>query len=289
MGEEAFRIVYEAVLNGKIRPLEEETLARCMEVAAKNKVLLQFLRAVNLRHGIRLREEARYQSFLENLRLISHALNGLDHAFIKLRKPVTYVPADVDVLVVRDQVSSAVSRLRNEGFQVKIIEPYCVTMTRGSIIVDLYVYPTLGGVIYLDARKLLALREPTKFGGIKIPVLEAHAEALTAIAHAIYKERIYTLLDYATVSKWYSRRTRKLAEELNCLDALQEALSIHELVAEKHLTLPHRIPWPKWLRLLKSKIIRDKLSRGASLNILKTLRDPRLGKLIQSKLTRETY
>jgi len=79
----------------------------------------------------------------------------------------------VDILVERNHACSAASRLKELGFRVEVVEPYCVTLTSRRVhlkkyrgrgvdhyaatryrraIVDLYVHPTLGGVAYLDGR-----------------------------------------------------------------------------------------------------------------------------------------
>jgi len=289
MDNGAFQIVYDVVVRGKRMPLDGDVLAECIEVASKNKVLLHFLRALDIRSDIRLREEARYRRFLGNLSVVVDALEGLDYVFIKLRKPAIYVPADIDVLAARNRVPEAVSRLMRRGFSVEVAEPYCVTMVRGSTIVDLYVYPTLGGMIYLDVGKLLEYGVFAEFDGVEIPVLETYAEALITIAHALYKERIYTLNDYMTVRAWFSTKTIKLAEELNCLDAVEETIIIHRLVEEQRLALPYRISFAKWLGLLGYKILRDGLARATLSNLPKTLKDRRFGKLILSKVVRDTY
>lgn len=289
MGSDAFREVFEAVVHGEGRGRGGAPLAESVEVASRNKVLLHFLRVLDVRGEARLREEARYRGFLENLRRVASALEGLDHVFIKLRKPIAYVPADIDVLVGRGHVSRAVSRLMGRGFRVEVVEPYCVTMVRGGAVVDLYVHPTLGGMIYLDADRLSRHREPAELGGLEVPALKTYAEALTTIAHAVYKERIYTLNDYATVRAWLSRETLRLAEELKCLDAVREALTIHRLVEERRLTLPYRIPLARWLRLLGSKARNDRLARSTLHNPPRTLRDRRFGRLALSKLARKTY
>mgnify|MGYP000683947699 CR=1 FL=1 len=289
MDNATFRVVYNVVVHNKKITLDEDVLVKSIEVASKNKVLLHFLRALGISNDVRFREEARYTRFLRNLNVVVNALEDLDYVFIKLRKPVLYVPADIDVLVIRNQVPEAVSRLVRRGFGIKVVEPYCVTMVSKSAIVDLYVYPTLGGMIYLDATGLLEHRVFTELSNIEVPVLETYAEALLAIAHAVYKERIYTLNDYVTVRAWISAKAIKLAEELNCLNAVREALTMHRLVERQRLVLPYRISFAKWLGLLGSKILQDRLAKATLSNLSKTLKDRRFGKLILSKMVRDTY
>jgi len=98
------------------------------------------------------------------------------------------------------------------GFRIEAVEPYCITMVCGGCIVDLYVYSTMSGVIYLDAEELMRHAEYTSFNDLEMPALKTYAEALMTIAHAVYKERIYTLNGCITVKVWLSEKTLKLAE-----------------------------------------------------------------------------
>lgn len=286
---EEFRIVYKVVVRGERVSLSNELLKRCIEVAAKNKVLLHFLRRANVESFARLHEEARYRRFVEMLSIVAEALEGLSHVFIKLRKPVIYVPSDIDVLIDRNEIGKAVSKLRSRGFRVEVMEPYAITMTRGGAVVDLYVYPTLGGVIYVDGSKLFEHSEVAEVHGLRIPVLKSYAEALLAAAHAIYKERIYTLNDYVTTRLWLSSRAAKLAEELECIDAVKISLAINHLVEEQNLGLPYKVPLIRWIEILERKIARDRLSRATIPNLAKALASRRFGNLVVSKIFREAY
>ena len=288
LDSEWFDCVFDVVVNGNVVSggvLFDE----CVRVAAENKVLLEFLRSSGIRDDVLVREEARYRRFLRGFRLVARALEGLDFVFIKLYKPVVYVPADIDVLVPRDVVWMAYSRLRDFGFELEVVEPYTVTVTRGGVIVDLYVHPTLGGVIYLDGSKLLELVRYVDFGGLEVPVLEGYAEALLAVGHAVYKEKLYTLNDYMVLREWLSKKTLDLAVEMGSLSAVREAVWINELVDAGRLVLPYKIPVPRWLSLLGGKVFHDRLTRGTLPNLLKVLNDPQVGDLVLSKLTRASY
>jgi len=99
---------------------------------------------------------------------ISHALKGLGYAFFKLIKPISYVPADVDLLVDVSQVKSATHEIMGLGYRVAVKDPYCLTLTRGDSIVDLYVHPSLGGVIIIDGQRLLEHSCTIEFNGAEI-------------------------------------------------------------------------------------------------------------------------
>ncbi len=289
MRDACFRILYNIIVRGKKTSIDERILSECIDSAARNKVLLHLLRAIDIRGYIRLREEAKYKRFLSSLQLVNNILKGLDFLFIKLNKPVVYVPSDIDILVSRNNVWDAYSKLRDKGFIVEVVEPYTITMRKNYIVVDIYVHPTVGGIIYMDGSKLMEYKKLSVFNGIEIPVLEESVEALLVITHAIYKERIYTLNDYVTVKSWFSMRSMRLAWEFNCMNALAEVRLIHYLVERHNMILPLRIPFTKWIIVLKHKILRDRMARSSLIYSYKVLKDKRFGNLIISKLTKKTY
>lgn len=285
-----FRLVYEVIVRGKKLKVDEEVLREALKVASSNKVLLHFLRALDLRGSVRWEEEARFRKFLRDLSDVVKALEGLDYLFIKLMKPVVYVPSDIDVLISRKSLKVAIGRLKDRGFKVEVMEPYCITFkSSNSTILDLYLYPTLANVIYLDARRLFEHAFNADFYGLELPTLAPHAEALLSASHAIYKERIYTLNDYLTVSKWLTVESICLAKEVKCEQAIEVANLINELVAKGDLSLPYKLPLPYWFTSLIGKAVRDELTRASLRSLLKSLRDRRVGRQILSKLTRISY
>lgn len=288
MDRRVFEGVRRAVVEGVWTPGGGDP-GEYVRAASLNKVLLHFLRVSGVDEGARLREEARFRLYLTRLEEVVGALDGLRFAVFKARKPVAYVPSDIDVLVDAGQAWRAAGRLRRLGFRVEVVEPYCITMTRGGAIVDIYVNPTLGGVAYLDGGRLLDHTVEGRVYGVSAPVLSDEAELVAVAAHAVLKERVYTLNDYAALLHLYTPRALDLAEELGVKPALLEALRIHGLVDSGALTLPHRIPLARWALLLASKLARDPLTRSTALNVLRALGDRRLGALVSSKLLRETY
>ena len=86
-----------------------------------------------------------------------------------------------------------------------------------------------------------------------------------------------------------SKKTIRLAQELTCDDALQVAMNLNRKIRLGLLETPYKIPLPLWLALLMRKFQRDSLTRATSVGMLKTLTNKRVGKLLKSKLMRETY
>ncbi|HEX69227.1 MAG TPA: hypothetical protein ENG10_02915, partial [Candidatus Bathyarchaeota archaeon] len=212
--------------------------------ASKNKVLLHLLRVLNIQGSLREWQESSIRRVIKVVRAISKLLKGYDCAFFKLIKPVCYVPADVDLLVGIDHVNKIVKDIMTLGYRITVKDPFCVTLTRDDSIIDLYIHPSLGGVIFLNGQKLLEHTCTKEFNGVEVRSLESYAEALVAASHAIYKERIYTLNDFFTVEKWISKKTIRLAQELSCEDALKVAMNLNRKIRLGLLETPYKIPLP---------------------------------------------
>jgi hypothetical protein len=252
-------------------------------------MLLHLLRALNIEGPLREQQELDIRKIVEVVQTLSKLLREYDYAFFKLIKPVSYVPADVDLLIDEGQVKKAAHEIMRLGYTVAVKDPYCITLIGGDSIIDLYIHPSLGGAIFIDGQRLLEHTCTVEFNGAEVKSLEGYAEALVAACHAIYKERIYTLNDYFTVERWASKKTIKLAQELRCEEALKIAIKLNKNIHLGILETPYKIPLPIWLAILTRKLQTDSLTRATSINMLKTLVNKRAGKLLTSKLMRETY
>ena len=85
------------------------------------------------------------------------------------------------------------------------------------------------------------------------------------------------------------KKTLKLAEELKCIKALTTSMEINKLVDSRKLILPYKIPLPLWFMILTNKVMKDDIIRTTTINLMKALRDRRIGKQIISKLIRQSY
>ena len=184
----------------------EVDLSSLIDLASKNKVLLQLLVKLDVKNSLRESQEETLENIVRLVEFLSKDLDGFSFAFFKLVKPVSYVPADIDVLVKYDEREEIIRRIKELGFRVKVKEPFCTTLVKDSFIIDVYVHPTLGGMIYMNGQRLLDYVSIKEFNGIKIRTLEGYVEALVSAAHAIYKECIYTLNDYFTVKEWQRKK-----------------------------------------------------------------------------------
>jgi len=267
----------------------EVDLNPLIDLAFKNKVLLQLLVKLNIKDPLRRSQEEALENIVRLVENLSKDLDGFSFAFFKLVKPVSYVPADVDVLVKSGEREEIIRRIKELGFRVDVKEPFCTTLFKGSFIVDIYVHPTLGSMIYMDGQELLNHVSIKDFNGLRIKSLENYAEALVSAAHAVYKERIYTLNDYFTVKEWTTEETFKLAKKLRCTSGLNLAMKINEAIEKELIEAPYKIPIITWTKLLVQKIVNDPLTRSTSKNLVSSIGCKRGLKLLISKLTRETY
>ncbi|MCR6668675.1 MAG: hypothetical protein NDF51_01610 [archaeon YNP-WB-040] len=160
---------------------------------------------------------------------------------------------------------------------------------KSDSIIDLYVHPSLGGMIFIDGGKLLEHRCLREFDGVEIISLKSYAEALVSVTHAVYKERIYTLNDYFTVKEWATEETFKLAKKLKCTSSLNLAVKINEGIEKGFIEVPYKIPLSIWVNLLAKKVLKDPLARSTSRNLLMAFGSKRGLKLLISKFTRESY
>jgi hypothetical protein len=260
-----------------------------IDLAFRNKVLLHLLKVLDVQGPLREQQELSMRRVTEVVQTISKLLKGYDYAFFKLVKPLSYVPADIDILVDANQIGKVVHEIVGLGYNIVVKDPYCITLTRGDSIIDLYVHPSLGGVIFIDGQRLLEHRCLMEFNGAEIISLESYVEALVSAAHAIYKERIYTLNDYFTVKEWATEETFKLAKKLRCTSSLNLVVKINEVIEKGLIEAPYKIPVTTWAKLLVRKIVNDPLTRSTSKNLVSSVGSMRGLKLLRSKFTRETY
>ncbi|MEM0100505.1 MAG: hypothetical protein QXG50_05975, partial [Desulfurococcaceae archaeon] len=167
----------ESIDSGKIAGGSIEKLT---ELAKLNKVLLGFLKRVGYEGLLRVVEESLYRRYMTEVVRVTKALQGLDYALYKFRKPIEHVSVDIDVLVRYEHLLKAVKALADIGFRVEVLEPYTVTMVRGKAIVDLYTHPSFAWIVYLDGERLLEEVET-----IEIDPVGVEARALTVEAEAI--------------------------------------------------------------------------------------------------------
>ncbi|MEM4976635.1 MAG: nucleotidyltransferase family protein [Desulfurococcaceae archaeon] len=278
----------ESINSGSIANDNMEDL---IELAKLNKVLLGFLRRVGYEGYLRSAEEALYKQYMSEVAKVARALQGLNYALYKFRKPVEHVSVDIDILIHNKHLREAVRRLKKDGFRVEILEPYTVTMVKGRIIVDLYTHPSFAWIIYLDGERLLEEVETIEIGpvDVEVRVLSREAEAVATVAHAVYKEHVYLLSDYYVVREWFNRRALNLARELRAEDAVEVALLVNERIEKGLLETPVKLTLAQLAVVLAKKFMEDPVFRATTVNIPRLAVRRRTVQQLFWRIKRKTY
>lgn len=280
-----------AVLNSWYRPREDE-VSVLAEVARLNKLYLAYLRSVKNPYidVERLREEARYRRYIDNVIEVVKTLDGLRYALHKFRRPLEHVSVDLDILIHVDDVSRAVRRLIDRGFRITISEPYTVTLGRGGFIIDLYTQPSFAWIAYMDGEKLLRDHvEDFEINGVLARGLTREAEVVVSAAHAVYKEHVVLLIDCLTLYRWFSKKVIDIAYELNTEKALDILAEVCIDIAQGAIEAPAKIVLPKLFTAYGSKIIADNRFRSTQLNIFSYLLRRDIGQRVLSRIIRRSY
>jgi hypothetical protein len=276
-------------LYGLYRPLGLE-VERLAGLSRLNKVYLAYLRRVRSPEGELSREERRYRWFVENTLEVVGALGGVDYALFKFRRPVEHVSVDLDVLVDSGCVGRAVKALKSVGFDVVVLEPYTITLSRRGFIVDLYTQPSFAWTVYLDGGRLLREhREELEIGGFRAYGLTREAEVVVAAAHAVYKEHMVLLLDCVTAWTWTNKRTWGIALELRARRALEELLRACNMIREGLVEAPYKLKPHVILKAYTEKMVGDPVFRATTPNMLRYITTRRAGAQILSRLRRRSY
>lgn len=262
-----------------------------VKLAKLNKVLLGFLRRIGYEGSLRVLEENRYRCYMSEVARVSEALNGLDYALFKFRKPIEHVSVDIDILIHSRDLWKAMKKLVKGGFRVKVLEPYTVTMIKDRTIVDLYTHPSFAWIVYLDGGRLLEETETIDMGltGVEAKALTKDAEAIVTAAHAIYKEHVYLLSDYYVTREWLSRKALGLAEELKAEKAVETALRLNKQIERGQVEIPVKLSPVQVVGILARKFVEDPDFRATSINLLKFIARKRAAQQLVQRIKRKAY
>ncbi len=281
------RIVAQTAILGVAPRIPGECVEALLGVARANRVGLEVANRLGLGDPV---ESERLSRATRLLGEVVEALKGLEFAVHKLSKPVLYGPVDVDLLVLREHLREALRRLTGRGFGVAASDPYSLTLVRGSDIVDLYVHPSTGWLVFMDGARLLEHVEARAFNGVEAPMLEEPAEAAVTAAHAVYKELMVNVNDAATLVKWGGRKAEEVAEEHSVLEALRYAYRVSTAILEGVVAAPYRIPLPLYAALLAGKLCGDPVARRlAPRHFASIIGSGRYARTAVGKLTRRSY
>lgn len=129
----------------------------------------------------------------------------VEWAIFKTVRPFPFTPSDVDVVVLTDGGARPLaSGLRARGYSPAGGAPYTITLCdpQHDVGIDLYQEIASSRFVYLDRATLRPYRTWQVQGGVAVPLLQPVAELVAILAHAVYKEQLFTLADYLTLCSY---------------------------------------------------------------------------------------
>jgi hypothetical protein len=125
----------------------------------------------------------------------------------KTRRSFRYVSADIDFLLLENADLTSASKLLTErrGANLLLIGPNSATFLDlvAEMNIDLYGRISVSYLEYINKDKLKSrsyLQETIDFGGQRVPSLDFVADTLVIAAHSVFKEQMYTLADFYTMT-----------------------------------------------------------------------------------------
>lgn len=247
--------------------------------------------------------------------------NNIDYAVFKTLKPFPYLPSDIDMLIDPSDADKIVGLLTRYNYSMFIKDSLCITMKKHNINVDLYFDPCVSGIPYLSRESLVRNRTSIKIRNATIQRLADYAEFIAVACHSFYKEQMFTLSDYYTLTILAENSDVKdiiaLGKENNCLDILylisnickeitvevfdRDDLKIckiadmlantnnfNNIIATDILTLPYKFP----IRYVTISLFRKVAKEHGKINSLryfaKSISFKQIKKLLEH-IKRETY
>lgn len=310
-----------------------ELTPETLHTACTNKVsLLYFERLLKLgkidSNNVELNTlRRRHQDILELSVLLARVFreNRINYTLFKTLRPFDFAGADVDVLVETQQnFLSGVNALQANGFEIKGQESFDATLSRGDfeVTVDLQTEIAVSSLPYLNKSEILRHTKLIKINNSMVKTLDACAEIVVSASHAFYKEHMFTLSDFYSISLWSKqidpRELIKLAEETEsrtavaCMmqwvqDVASAAFNVqlpkidetlrkidqsslcHVMFSKESLDLPFRVPKSVVALSLADKIFRDKYTRSNLISALFQNVSYRQLRTLISHFNRERY
>ena len=193
------------------------------KIAQKNKIGLLFLESLSEKEALndQLQNELNKQREIHSIHKVTveRAANIMNqtkckYAIVKSNYPFPATPNDVDLLIVgrKKEYRGAIEALKANYFElVGKEEPLEICLhdtmrtkhsdnlgkkfvSKDPFDVDIYKEIGAGHIIYMNKLKLINQISETTVNNTKVNILNLPAEIALSIFHAIYPERLYTLL-----------------------------------------------------------------------------------------------
>jgi hypothetical protein len=281
-------------------------------IAQKNKIALLYCLALDSIDESLL---AKNQLLFTTIKSVSGLFNenNVDYAVFKTVKPFKTTPSDIDILVSDNSFAHAAALLSDVGYKELSKDAYSATLSK-EMIVDLQLQPSVSNLPYLDKDYLMQNRTVRNIENAKFFGLTDEAEIAIVACHSIYKELMFTLNDYYTITILAERlnvsdiiRAAKATKSIDvfkiifglCRRITEEAfgmeLNVNEVSRQLGTdypqveTMPTRFPLSMVVRLLISRATKDTLVRSNAFPaIIKSMSVKQITRFV-SHLGRDTY
>jgi hypothetical protein len=298
--------------------------AELTEMARLNKIAFLYLSAI-LTQPHANADNKFYRDLLSRHELLIKTLdqvcsvfndNKIEYTLFKTIKPFPTTPSDVDVLLPIKDFQRAEGLLMSSGYIRTTSDAYSSTLQK-DMIVDLQQQPSVSNLPYLPAQLLLENAIITKVNGVDVRTLNPEAELVAIASHSFYKEQLFTMNDYYSITILAEQadlaKVVDLATQAKVLDALQIIVGlcshITKSVFNKQLkiselhhilkasdnkdssvqSMPVKFPFSLVVKLLVSRASKDEEMRKKMIPAILRIATP--GQLLKllSHATRRTY
>jgi hypothetical protein len=182
-------------------------------------------------------------------------------ALFKMRKSFRYVSSDIDFLLFENSELPAARELllRRRGDKLLLTGPHSATFFDpvANLNIDLYGSISASYFEYLNKDKLKERCQEIDFGGQKVPSLDLVGDTLVIAAHSVFKEQMYTLADFCSITDAIAQMSlQQLDEFIHLVHSEKCNLAVKILLgltAVLH-TVAFSVDVPNKLQYLKTKI-----------------------------------
>ena len=324
--------------------LSEKTINELYYFASKNKIGLLFLESLEKMYDIDfLKDELKKQRDLQNLQrgTFCRTINSINkikcnYAVVKTIFPFSAVPNDIDIIILDNDTEyrKVIDQLEQDNFYILGEAPLEVNLRDMTTAEtkdpeakqweDIDIYKEIGAshLTYMDKTKFVKYLEKKRVNGIEVTVLNDPAELAVSIFHALYPERIYTLLlhfniiykiknmdsnniqDFVTICneqnmKKVALETLRITESIQelCFNEIPEQLKNirEELGMEEKITIS-KIPYIFPLRVMLNSFWEKKFERRFVSSVLRqsiALFNPKTANFVikqyKERADRDTY
>lgn len=299
----------------------EDYDANMMHLARLNKIhLLYALHTNNIDHILQSKHDITIHTILE----VSNILNAnkINYALFKTIKPFPYIPSDIDILIDCQSLVKIIKLLEEHNYSKYIKDSLCTTMRKDTNI-DLYLDPSVSNLAYLDGELLMKHKCVKNINDTEVNTLTNYAEIIAVACHSFYKEQLFTLSDYYTLTILAEEHKRiddiiNFARINNAIDVLkvtanickqitlqafetdhlvickiadllnQDVYNTHRNYPNGFITLPYKFPIIFVMKSLIKKVSKERGNITLMKGILKSISLRQIRKLLDHKV-RETY